>query len=48
MKILLDMNLSPSWVLVLAAGWARQNGFVVFTHDLDFSALLVATQAGGQ
>jgi predicted nuclease of predicted toxin-antitoxin system len=27
--------------------WARQQGFVVFTHDLDFSALLAATQARG-
>jgi predicted nuclease of predicted toxin-antitoxin system len=26
---------------------ARQEGFVVFTHDLDFSALLAATQARG-
>jgi predicted nuclease of predicted toxin-antitoxin system len=27
--------------------WARENGYVVFTHDLDFSALLAATQGGG-
>jgi predicted nuclease of predicted toxin-antitoxin system len=27
--------------------WARDNGFVVFSHDLDFSALLAATQAVG-
>ena len=27
--------------------WARENGFIVFTHDLDFSALLAATQATG-
>jgi predicted nuclease of predicted toxin-antitoxin system len=27
--------------------WARTNGFIVFTHDLDFSALLAATQAQG-
>ena len=27
--------------------WAREHGFVVFTHDLDFSALLAATGAGG-
>jgi len=27
--------------------WARENGFVVFTHDLDFSALLAATQGEG-
>lgn len=27
--------------------WAQQNGFVVFTHDLDFSALLAASGAAG-
>lgn len=27
--------------------WARANGYVVFTHDLDFGALLAASQAGG-
>ncbi len=27
--------------------WAKENGFVVFTHDLDFSALLAATQGEG-
>ena len=25
--------------------WARTNGFIVFTHDLDFGAILAATQA---
>ncbi len=25
--------------------WARSNGYVVFTHDLDFSALLFSTNA---
>ena len=25
--------------------YAKQNGFVVFTHDLDFGALLAATNA---
>lgn len=25
--------------------WARSNGHVVFTHDLDFGAILAATQA---
>lgn len=25
--------------------WAKANGYVVFTHDLDFGALLAATQA---
>ena len=28
-------------------GWARVQGFVVFTHDLDYGALLAATQAKG-
>ncbi|MFN3333639.1 MAG: DUF5615 family PIN-like protein [Caldilinea sp.] len=27
--------------------WAQQNGFIVFTHDLDFSALLAASQTAG-
>ena len=27
--------------------WARQNGQVVFTHDLDFGALLASTGASG-
>jgi predicted nuclease of predicted toxin-antitoxin system len=27
--------------------WARDNGYVVFTHDLDFSALLATTQVKG-
>lgn len=27
--------------------WARERGYVVFTHDLDFGALLAATQAEG-
>ncbi|MFA5343865.1 MAG: DUF5615 family PIN-like protein [Kiritimatiellia bacterium] len=26
-------------------GWARQNDCVVFTHDLDFGAILAATDA---
>lgn len=26
-------------------GWAREHGFVVFTHDLDFGAMLAATGA---
>jgi predicted nuclease of predicted toxin-antitoxin system len=68
-KILIDMNLSPVWVLHLRqAGfecvhwseighpgapdsqlmdWARANGHVLFTHDLDFGALLAATRAKG-
>lgn len=27
--------------------WARANGFVVFTHDLDFAATLALTHAAG-
>lgn len=27
--------------------WARENGYIVFTHDLDFGALLAATWAQG-
>ncbi|MDY6986727.1 MAG: DUF5615 family PIN-like protein [Thermodesulfobacteriota bacterium] len=27
--------------------WARERGYVVFTHDLDFGALLAATQRDG-
>lgn len=66
MKVLLDMNLSPRWVKVLAdagfesAHWsvlgrknasdaeimayARSHNYVVMTHDLDFGAILAATQ----
>jgi predicted nuclease of predicted toxin-antitoxin system len=69
MKILLDMNLSPTWVGFLTqAGfeavhwvslgaprasdieimeWARLNDHIVFTHDMDFSALLAMTGAIG-
>lgn len=25
--------------------WARENKFIVFTHDLDFGAMLAATKA---
>lgn len=61
MKILVDMNLSPSWVQVLERNgysaihwstvgdegapdsvildWAYENGYIVFTHDLDFGAI---------
>lgn len=67
LRLLVDMNLSPSWVKVLnEAGfeaihwsqigahnapdrelfsWASEHGYVVFTHDLDFGALLSATRA---
>lgn len=27
--------------------WARENGYVVFTHDLDFGTLLALTHSGG-
>lgn len=27
--------------------WAREKGLIVFTHDLDFSAILAATRASG-
>jgi predicted nuclease of predicted toxin-antitoxin system len=68
-KILIDMNLSPLWMGVLAnAGheaihwsltgdpkspdrdimdWASQHGYIIFTHDLDFGAILAATNASG-
>lgn len=67
MKILLDMNLSPSWCDIFEfegweavhwsnvgdpaaqdrqlMQWAANNGFIVFTHDLDFGAMLAATNA---
>ena len=66
MKLLVDMNLSPRWVGLMAeegfdaAHWssvgasnasdatimryARDHDYVVLTHDLDFSAILAATQ----
>jgi hypothetical protein len=62
MKLLVDMNLSPGWVNLLAAAgieavhwsslgaasapdteimaYAGARGYVVLTHDLDFSAIL--------
>jgi len=67
MRILVDMNLSPDWVAVLAKygieavhwstvgdpraedavlmDWARVNDHIVFTHDLDFRAMLALTNA---
>ncbi|GAB4301077.1 MAG: hypothetical protein Fur0025_41120 [Oscillatoriaceae cyanobacterium] len=67
MKILIDMNISPTWVQVFARydieaihwstvgdpratdraimNWASANGYVVFTNDLDFGALLAALSA---
>ena len=67
MKIVVDMNLSPDWCVILAKHghtaihwstigarnapdaeimeYARDNGFLVLTHDLDFGAILAATRA---
>ncbi|MBI5639577.1 MAG: DUF5615 family PIN-like protein [Nitrospirae bacterium] len=67
MKLLIDMNLSPNWVAVLAQdgidavhwstigtatapdreimAWAKTRGCIVLTHDLDFGAILAATEA---
>ena len=67
MKVLIDMNLSPSWVQALedrgfqalhwssvgdggapdavVLGWAKENGYIVFTNDLDFGAILAMTRA---
>lgn len=28
-------------------GWARENDYVLFTHDLDFGAILASTNASG-
>ncbi len=66
MKILIDMNLPPSWIEVLIQHgyeakhwknignekaedeeileWARSNDYIIFTHDLDFSAILAHTR----
>jgi predicted nuclease of predicted toxin-antitoxin system len=68
-KLLIDMNLSPTWVEFLrlagveaahwsdigpanapdtdVMAWARDRDFVVFTNDLDFSALLAMTRGTG-
>lgn len=67
MKLLVDMNLSSTWVDVLRRNgwdalhwsevgaanapdqiilkWAREHGYVIITHDLDFGAILAATRA---
>ena len=69
MKVLIDMNLSPTWCGVLERhghiavhwshvgdpraddatlmAWARENGHIVFTHDLDFGTILALTHASG-
>ena len=66
-KIVIDMNLTPEWVVYLQeAGfialhwstigapnapdreittWAFENDAIIFTNDLDFSAILAASQA---
>ncbi|HEY9631025.1 MAG TPA: DUF5615 family PIN-like protein [Coleofasciculaceae cyanobacterium] len=36
---------APDTILM---AWAKSNGYVVFTHDLDFGSILAATQAEGQ
>jgi len=69
MMLLVDMNLSPAWVLTLREaghiadhwsqigavtapdaeimGYAQDHGYVVITNDLDFSAILAATNGTG-
>jgi len=37
----------PTATDAVIMAWARNRGFVVITHDLDFSALLAATEAVG-
>src|SRR5688572_9242623 len=68
-RLVVDMNLSPEWVAVLARhgwaavhwstvgaanaedavimAWALAHRHVVFTHDLDFGAMLALTHASG-
>jgi predicted nuclease of predicted toxin-antitoxin system len=67
MKILIDMNLSPTWVAAflvaeiesvhwstvgdqatadrLIMAYAKANGYIVFTNNLDFGTLLAVTKA---
>jgi predicted nuclease of predicted toxin-antitoxin system len=67
MKLLIDMNLSPTWVrFLIEAGfeaihwseidagdapdqdllrWAADHQYVLLTNDLDFGAILAATQS---
>lgn len=69
MKILVDVNLAPSWVKRLEdagfdamrwtsigpanaddatiSAYADREGYVVLTHDQDFSTLLAYTRRGG-
>jgi predicted nuclease of predicted toxin-antitoxin system len=37
----------PTATDLVIMGWARAHGFVVITHDLDFSALLASTEEVG-
>lgn len=68
-RIVVDVNLSPSWVPVFGSHsieavhwstvgdvraadrvvltWARENVHVLFTHDLDYGAILAHTSANG-
>jgi predicted nuclease of predicted toxin-antitoxin system len=45
MKILIDMNLSPTWVPFLVNHGIE--AIHVFTHDLDFGTLLAARKTRG-
>jgi predicted nuclease of predicted toxin-antitoxin system len=67
MKILIDMNLSPTWVEAfikvniesvhwssigdqaaadsVIMAYAKVNGYIVFTNDLDFGIMLAVTKA---
>lgn len=69
MKLVIDMNLSPTWCDFLEqsgyeaihwskvgdarttdrliTAWAKENGHIVFTHDLDFGTILAVTKAEG-
>ena len=38
---------NPRAIDAVIMDWARRGGYVVFTHDLGFSALLAATEATG-
>jgi predicted nuclease of predicted toxin-antitoxin system len=37
----------PRAIDIRIMAWARTNGYVVFTHDLDFGTLLALTHADG-
>jgi len=38
---------SPTAPDTLIMAWARENGFVVFTHDMDFGTVLALTHESG-